>query len=179
MKPPISVILLVSFLKHCSRSLVRMKYLSFQREKSLSLCCQSNPFLILEVSPSQTSSAPTSEEICNNKILFEIKFVFVRYTMQQWEINVWEEEGNRSEECENILKTWTCSQSLHRPDKTISVHWIYKLCLLGGWLALGGREGGGSNYFHKTFWLWIISLPRQFHAQFHVFYYLEGNCMEF
>ena len=67
MNPPISVILLVSFLKHWSKSFVRIKYLSFHREKSLSRCCHSNPFLMLVLSCSKTSSAPLSEEICNNK----------------------------------------------------------------------------------------------------------------
>ena len=69
MNPPISVILLVSFLKHCRRSLVRIKYLSFHREKSLSLCCHKRPFLILEFSGSKTSSATASEEICKDKDL--------------------------------------------------------------------------------------------------------------
>ena len=85
MNPPISVILLVSFLKHWRRSLVRMKYLSFHREKILSLCCHSKPFLMLEFSQSKSSSAPTSEEICNDKICFcEIW----RHTMQRWKLNI-------------------------------------------------------------------------------------------
>ena len=62
MNSPISVILLVPFLKHCTRSLVRMKYLSFHRENNLSLCCQSRPFFRVG-----SASPKTSGEACWRK----------------------------------------------------------------------------------------------------------------
>ena len=161
MKPPISVILLVSFLKHCRRSLVRMKYLSFHREKSLSLCCHSNPFFMLEFSPSKTSSAPTSEEICNNKIEFEIKFVCVSYTIGRWKLNIWG-EGN----WETISQTWRClelSQLCTTPFQLAGL--INRIDWLTGWFTVGGVNLVVRQSGHLTY------VPRQFHAQFHVSYY--------